>query len=213
MRAQRDLVTPTLSIGILMAAYLLLRPYGDHSVGVAQAESLASWRWVASHVCGMLALASLARLAIRLHQRTHSTTAAVARSLGLAGLVLVLPYFGAETFALNVIGRRSLGGDDVLALVPLVRGQIVAMSMFGLGLVLLAACSVLIAITWQRSRTVDSSSRVLAWAAWPLGVLLALLLPQFYLPAVGRMAYGVAVLLAAVAFAWAILRGRRDQNA
>ena len=41
---------------------------------------------------------------------------------------------------------------------------------------------------------------------WPLGIAIALVLPQFYLPPVGRMAFGVAYLLAAAVLAGSVLR-------
>lgn len=70
---------------------------------------------------------------------------------------------------------------------------------FGAGLLLLALSGILVAITWQRHHPAGS----LALAAWPLGVMVALVLPQFYLPACGRMVFsvvyaGAALLLAPV---------------
>lgn len=127
--------------GALMAAYLLLRPYGDAAGGdtAAAAEAFASTWWVVAHVCGLLALASCAWLVARFASRRPTWGAGLARTLALVGTVLVLPYYGAETFALHVIGREALTGDPaVLELVEPVRNQLVAMTMFGLGLALLA---------------------------------------------------------------------------
>ncbi|MFT3971599.1 MAG: hypothetical protein QM695_15310 [Micropruina sp.] len=123
----------------------------------------------------------------------------LARWAGLAGVVLVLPYFGAETFALHVIGRHAASGETGLpALVEEIRNQPVAITMFGLGRLLLAVAGVAFAMAWTRY----AGNR----AAWPLGVLVALVLPQFYLPPVGRMAFGVLYLLAAIGLGAAILR-------
>lgn len=201
-RTTRHLVMPIVASGVLMAAYLLLRPYGDAGGGRQAAESMATQAWVVAHVCGMLALAQYARAALRLSEVVDTAWALVARRAALAGLVLVLPYYGAETFALHVIARRWLdtGDDSVSGLVDVVREQPVALSMFGLGLVLLAVGGLCLAVAWQRAGV------GVRWAAWPLGVLVALLLPQFYLPAPGRMAYGVAYLIAAGVLAGAAFR-------
>ena len=199
----RRLLMPLISGGILMAAYLLLRPYGDQRGAGQAAEAIASTWWVVAHACGMLALAQYARAALRLSEFTPGSASLLARWSGLAGLVLVLPYFGAETFALHVVARRSITADDhsLLALIDLIRYQPVAITTFGLGLVLLAASGVSFALAWQSSRL--GAER---WAAWPLGLLVALLLPQFYLPAGGRMVFGVAFLAAAALLALAAAR-------
>ncbi|QGF22956.1 hypothetical protein [Raineyella fluvialis] len=147
--------------GILMAAYLLMRPYPD---------DLTSPWWIAAHVCGIGAFIALAALADRIGGPGRPVTA--------LGAALVLPYYGAETFGL------AAGADPVAT-----RMQPVALAMFGLGLLLVAVGGILLA----RRRP----------AAWPLGVLMALVLPQFYLPAYGRMAFGVAFLAAAI---WLVAR-------
>ncbi len=200
-RTERDLLVPLGTTGILMAAYLLVRPYGDMTSSAAeQAAAFASPWWVVAHVAGALALVGFGRLALRLAdlERDRFVTR-LARWAGLAGVVLVLPYFGAETFALHVIGRHAAAGDtSLLALVDEIRNQPVAITMFGLGLLLLAVAGIAFALAWTR----HAGSR----AAWPLGVLMALVLPQFYLPPVGRMTFGVAYLLAAVLLAVGVLR-------
>jgi len=203
-RTERDLVLPLASTGLLMAFYLLARPYGDSplvaSTADQRAAAFASVWWVLAHVAGALALASFARAALRLADLARDDfTARLARWSGLAGAVLVLPYFGAETFALHAIGQRVLAGDaDLLTLVDEVRGNGVALAMFCIGLLLLAVSGIAFALAWTRW----SGSR----AAWPLGIAVALMLPQFYLPPVGRMAFGVAYLLAAGLLVTSILR-------
>lgn len=187
------LAAPLVGTGVLMAAYLLLRPYGDHAGGstAEAAQAFASTWWVVAHLCGALALASFARLAVRLDDLGSTLLSRAARWTGLAGVVLVLPYYGAETFGLHALGRAALAGDQgVLQLVDDIRDQPVALTMFGLGLILLAVCGLLVALAWHR--------RTGSLAAWPLGVLMALLLPQFYLPPTGRMAYGVLYAVAAL---------------
>lgn len=194
---------PGIGTGVLMAAYLLIRPYGDFGGGEthAAAEALASPRWVVAHVAGALAIGSFARLALRLADVTPGLPARVARWAGLTGTVLVLPYYGAETFGLHAVGRAVLAGDaSALALVDLIRNHPAALTTFGLGLVLLAVSGISLGLAWWRERG-DA-------AAWPLGIMFALLLPQFYLPPTGRMAYGVAYALAALFLVARSMRSR-----
>lgn len=181
----RHLIAPTIATGVLMAGYLLLRPYGDVEQGAAMAEAFASPAWVAAHILGALALASFARLALRVADLGDSTTARIGRFTGLAGAVLVLPYYGAETFGLHAVGSRALADPGTLELVDPIRNQPAALTMFGLGLVLLAVAAVCV-------------GRVLGRPAWPLAAAMALVLPQYFLPPFARMAFGVATLIAAV---------------
>lgn len=203
-RTERDLLVPLGMTGSLMAVYLLARPYGD-SPGVAstaaqQAAAFASPWWVVAHVAGALALVGFGRLTLRLADLEGEWfVTRLARWAGLAGVMLVLPYFGAETFALHVIGLHATSGETgLLVLVEEIRNQPVAITMFGVGLLLLAVAGIAFALAWTRY----AGNR----AAWPLGVLMALMLPQFYLPPVGRMAFGLLYLLAAIGLGAAILR-------
>lgn len=203
---ERDLLVPVAMTGVLMAVYLLIRPYGDTPGPTPhpaeQAAAFASSWWVAAHVAGALALAGFGRLALRLADLTPELFAArLGRWAGLASVVFVLPYFGAETFALHVIGRHAETDPSMLTMVTEIRDQPVAITLFGLGLLLLAVSGIAFAIAW----TQYAGSR----AAWPLGVLIALVLPQFYLAPVGRMVFGVAYLLAAALFAASVLRRNR----
>lgn len=206
------LLPPAMGTGVLMAAYLLLRPYGDAHTGesIEAARAFASTAWVISHLCGVLAIASFARLMLRVSDQIPGLLPRAGRLTGLAGAVLVLPYYGAETFGLHAVGAaatqaQSTGAlSDVTALLALVdpiRNQPAALMSFGLGLLLLAASGILLALTWQR--------HLRSAAAWPLGVLMALLLPQFYLPPTGRMIYGVLYALAAGLLLTQALRARR----
>ncbi len=206
--AGQQLLAPAVATGTLMAAYLLLRPYGDTSgssgTTVSAAAAFASTWWVVAHVCGALAIASFGRLALRLADLERTRTASAARTTALAGTVLVLPYYGAETFGLHALGRAALRGDTAaMELVGEVRDQPAAMTMFVLGLTLLAVAGVLVGLVWQRR------GGHLAWAAWPLGLAVASLAPQFYLPPQGRMLFGVGYAVAAALLAVAAWRSRR----
>lgn len=211
----RYLFAPAFGTGVLMAAYLLLRPYGDVGGPLAQAQAYASPRWVVAHVCGLLALASFARLALRVCDlvdpglggsgRPGARLARLGRWLALSGATLALPAYGVEAVGLHVAGVRHLAGDPSgLALVEQLRGEPLGVAMFGLGLALLAAAGIALGLAWQRSGLPNALPNALAsrsltrFAAWPLGALMAVFVPQFLLPPAGRMAYGVAYLAAAL---------------
>lgn len=201
------LLLPAISTGVLMAVYLLVRPYGDSGPPAEAAATFGSRRWVVAHVCGMLALAGYAWLTVRLTDLVQTPLGTFSRWAGLGGLVLVLPYYGAETFGLYAIGRRAMGDDpDSFELVAQVQNNPIALAMFGLGLALLAAAGVSFALNWQRT------SQAMPAAAWPLGIGVALLLPQFYLPPTGRMGFAVAYLLASAILCIAILADSRTQT-
>src|SRR3546814_18443724 len=102
---------------------MLARPYGAAGSDAQTAAAFASTAWVVSHVCGALALASVGRLGLRLADRSDTLTARTARWTGLGGAVLVLPYYGAETFGLHAIGTRAPQDPAPLSLSGEVRHQ------------------------------------------------------------------------------------------
>lgn len=207
----RHLVMPAAASGLLMATYLLLRPYGDHGSATTPqaAAAFASTWWVVAHLAGALSLVQLARLGLRIDDLLSATTTALARWSGLAGAVLVLPYYGAETFGLHAIGR--LGTPEALALVAEVRNHPAALTTFGLGLLLLAVSAVSAALAWQGAVRSERWNGP-AWAAWPLATAVVGVLPQFYLPPTGRMAFGIAYAVAALLLAVSAWRSSRSDG-
>lgn len=199
-------MVPLVGAGLGMAVYLGLRPYGDHSQDPAVAlAAFAQPLWVVAHLAGMAALASVGWVAVRCSELVPGKASRIARWCGWCGLVgagLVMPYYGVEALALHELGRavsaEDLAPDQAMALVEAVRGNFVGVSLFAAGLLMLAAAGLLAALAWQRA-----AHGGLRWAGWPLGGLVALVLPQYYLPPAGRVTFGVAFAVAALAWAGA----------
>lgn len=204
----KRLVGPLVGSAVLMAAYLTLRPYGDATTDPAQiAAAFADWRWIAAHVCGLLALAQFARMTQRLEDAGRDfgglsgrppRLTRWARTTGLVGAMLTLPYYGAETFGLHALGLARLTDANfpLLEVTDAVRNHPVALALFGVGLLSLAVSAVVVGLAWRKLGTRP-------WAAWPLAVFMIGFLPQFYLPVAGRVAYGALYAVSALIFAWA----------
>lgn len=192
--------------GVLMAIFQLLRPWGDVSEEPdAMAGAFADPRWVVAHLAGAASFVMLALLAGVVAKSPAVTAdgaaspprvARIAKVSMAAGALLVLPYYGAETFALHEIGRAVLDGAsiDIVGLSGSIRMNFAAVTLFGIGLLLVAVAGICLSAASARAG-------MAAWGAWPIGVLAALALPQFALPPVGRMAYGVVFFVAAMLFA------------
>jgi hypothetical protein len=210
------LVMPAASSGALIAVYLLLRPYGDAGSATspeAAAAYASSW-WVVAHLAGALGLVQLGRVGLRIDDLLASPTTMVARWSGLAGMALVLPVYGAETFGLHALGQAAVSDPSVMSLVGGVRGQEhpAGMTSFALGLLLLAVSGISTAVAW-RGAVRSGRWTAPAWAGWPLGVAAALVLPQFLLPPAGRVAFGLAYAAAAAVLAVAARRARPSRMA
>ncbi|MGA9871184.1 MAG: hypothetical protein WBQ44_08590 [Rhodococcus sp. (in: high G+C Gram-positive bacteria)] len=197
----RSTVVLLVATGILFAIYPLLRPYSSE-MGRAGAEAFASPWWVVAHVSatlGFLALALFVRQ-VRAGTLVEVTT--------LVGVALVLPYYGAETFALHALGTEALqtdtsttGSSDLVALAEPIRYGAVQVTMFGVGLVLVAVGAVAFAL-----RT--GGRGALLFAA---GFLL--FLPQFFAPPWLRIAHGLLILVGALLMAVQLLRHAHEHRA
>lgn len=178
--------------GVLFLLYPVLRPWTDETTSAGAFEAMSSDAWVVSHFLAMVGfvLVPLALLGLR------DVVGLTAVGVMWVGAGLTLPYYGAEDFGLHAAATE--GGGDLLAVVDAVRYNPVAVTGFGVGLVLLAVGSVLVArAVW---RSVDGVHKYSA-VAFAGGFVL--FLPQFFAPAPVRIAHGVLMLvgLAWVAFA------------
>lgn len=196
----RSSLTPALpwvAAGLAFAAYPALRPWTDETT-MAGLRAMASQRWVLAHLLGMAGFVLLS-VGIGSWSLRDGPATRVRRLLPwLAGLavVLLLPYYGGEAFALRAIGRYAVAHDDLgmLAVVDGFRYQPLAMVVFGIGLLSLAAVGIVLVVdTW-------SAGPRLRVAAVTVGLALALYLPQFYTPAAVRVGHGIVLGLGCVAF-------------
>lgn len=179
--------------GVLFLLYPAVRPWTDETTVDGAREAMASGAWVAAHAFAMIGfiLVPLALLALR-------------ESIGLAPVVvmsagagLVLPYYGAEDFGLHAAATH---GGDLLAIAEATRFDPVAMTMFGAGLLLLAAGAIMVAVAIWRTGALPRTSGILFAAGF------ALFLPQFFAPAPVRIAHGVLMLAGLLWLAVALWR-------
>lgn len=191
--------------GAAFALYPALRPYADERT-LAGLAGMASTRWLTAHLLGML---GFALLPVALGTLGASAPAArprplrLARALAYAGVVGTLPYYGAEAFGLHAVGAYATATGDLalLSVIDGVRYEPAAITLFGVGLLAVAAAGVL---TWLASAGSPRGRQV---AAGLLALALVLFLPQFFAPAPLRVAHGL--LLALGCWAVALTYGSR----
>ncbi|MEV6030894.1 hypothetical protein AB0L65_07080 [Nonomuraea sp. NPDC052116] len=190
--------------GILFLAYPAIRPSGD------DATAMASTAWVAGHAAAMLGFVLLGLAVLGLHQVLGDRLSLRATAVTWVGAGLTLPYYGAEDFGLNVIARRSLH-DQAPALMELAeefRYGPVAITMFAVGLVVLAVGAVMAAIAVWRSGTLPK------WSGTALALGFVLFIPQFFGPYPLRIAHGALIMIGGLWLAGALVRaGTRARSA
>lgn len=170
--------------GLGFAAFPLLRPWGDDSADLFEvAASFADPRWVIAHALSMLAFIALA-LGLRAARRPRLELGA------WLGAALVLPFYGAEAFGLHAIGNAVVAAGDVhrLAETEAIRADPIALAGFALGLLFIAAVGLGFVVSAKGAGTL--LTRIAVTVA---GVGLVTYLPQFFLPAAGRIAHGVVL--------------------
>jgi hypothetical protein len=162
--------------GVCFVLFPLIRPFFDES-SIAGAVQFASARWVIAHAMGMAGFILLALglqgAFLRLRTAGAGRLSYLALILGWIGCGLTLPFFGAEAFSLQVIGRAAAEQDSlpVLALVNLVRFGPGLLSI-GTGLILVALSTILLAVAAGRSRALP------LWAAILLAAGFVVYIPQ-----------------------------------
>jgi hypothetical protein len=195
--------------GILLALYPAVRPWGNVTAGGEQA-AFASVAWPLAHLAAVagFALVAVGLLGLRDVLSDGPGAGAARGALGTwwLGTALVLPYYGAEAFALHTLGTR---GDVDPALVEAIRMGAIQVTVFGAGLAAFAVAGVLAAVAVLRSGVLPR------WGGAVFAAGFALYLPQFFAAPELRIAHGVLVaagcvlLAAAVAYAPPGTRSRR----
>jgi hypothetical protein len=184
---------------LVFAAYPALRPYADEAT-LDGARAFASVAWAAAHTAGMVGFVvlPLGLLGLATHVELGRGRAAVV--LAWLGGVLVLPYYGAETFGLAVIGARAAAEGDpgLLSLADDFRTGALPMTTFGIGLLLLAAAGVALAAGTWRTRA--------RWGGVLVGAALVLYLPQFFAPPAARVAHGALLGVGCLLLAGTLVR-------
>ncbi|MEV4015311.1 hypothetical protein AB0J35_32895 [Nonomuraea angiospora] len=190
--------------GILFLAYPAIRPSGD------DAAAMASTAWVAGHAAAMLGFVLLGLAVLGLHQVLGDRLSLRAAVVTWVGAGLTLPYYGAEDFGLNVIARRSLH-DQAPALMELAeefRYGPVAITMFAVGLLVLAVGAVMAAIAVWRSGMLPK------WSGTALALGFVLFIPQFFGPYPLRIAHGALIMIGGIWLAAALVTaGTRARSA
>lgn len=197
--------------GVLWALFPLLRPWAD-KVAVSSDELAAAWAsdaWVVSHLAGIAALGLLAPALLGLRRlvlaapgargATLLTWATALSWIGAAGASL---YYGAEIFGIRTFAEAALrrGDASLLDEVQALREQPMAVVLFGVGLLLVAAAGVLVAIALFRAHA------PWAWTGVVFAAGLVLVLPQFFAPPAMRTAHGVLFGVGCLLVAFAVTR-------
>ncbi|WP_181780647.1 hypothetical protein [Pseudonocardia pini] len=157
--ASRRTTALLVAAGVLFVLYPALRPWGD-ATPAGMAAAFGSPLWLAAHLAAMAGFVLVGF--------------ALQRPLWWVGAALVLPYYGAEAFALHALAGRP----DLAAAADAIRYGPVAMVTFGAGLLALAVAAVLVAVRQ-------------GWRAAPFAAAMVLFLPQFFAGPELRIAHGV----------------------
>jgi hypothetical protein len=190
--------------GVMFLLYPAVRPWHDESTVAGARASMSSDAWVAAHFFAMLGFIAVPLGLLAVHAVVASRLSFLALITAWIGAGLTLPYYGAEDFGLHAIARSQT--PDLLDVVDQVRYNPVAITIFGAGLILLAAGAILVAVAVWRSGVLPRAAGIL------FAVGFALFLPQFYLPAAARIGHGVIVAVGCVWLAFALWRAPRPRQ-
>jgi hypothetical protein len=190
--------------GVMFLLYPAVRPWHDESTVAGARASMSSDAWVAAHFFAMLGFIAVPLGLLAVHAVVASRLSFLALITAWIGAGLTLPYYGAEDFGLHAIARSQ--APDLLDVVDQVRYNPVAITIFGAGLILLAAGAILVAVAVWRSGVLPRAAGIL------FAVAFALFLPQFYLPAAARIGHGVIVAVGCVWLAFALWRAPRPRQ-
>jgi hypothetical protein len=186
---------PFAAAAVLFVAYPALRPWGDAATGTA-AEAFSSPLWLVAHLSAAAAFVLVGFGLQGFGERSPGRASAAASALWWVGAALTLTYYGAETFALNALGALVSDPAELAALAEAIRLGPTQVTVFGIGLLLMAASAVVLAVA------------VRPWAlAVPFAAGMVLFLPQFFTSPTLRITHGVVLAIGCLLLA-AHLAGR-----
>ncbi len=197
--------------GVFFLLFPVVRPFFDES-SLQGAQEFASIQWVVAHSLGIGGFILLALGFLGLHVRLRDTQVERwtfrALVLNWVGVGLTLPFFGAEAFSLQVIGRAAVSQGNA-ALIPLVN-QVrfgPGITFIVTGLLFIAAGAIFVASAVWKSGVLPR------WSGVPLAVGFAVYIPQLqgdpaFQPI--RIAVGLVILLGCAWLAWGMASDRRQ---
>lgn len=193
---------------LLLSAFPLIRPFfplDPTSPGetlAAASPAITSTSWVVAHLLCTLAFIMLlyGLLVLYAHLADGHAEPRALRGfvLSVAGIALILPMLGVETYVLPIIGKLYLAGETGIA--PAVRWLYngPAMIPFLLGLLLLACGAVFFAMTmWQHKGSPRGAGILFA-------IGLTLWFPPF--PRIIRIVDGLLIGIGGIWLAWSLWR-------
>ena len=190
--------------GAFFILYPAIRPFSDE-VTLAGARAFASSAWVLAHLLAVVGFILLVLGIFGLWSRLRGTPAGgvLLRALVICwvGIGLTLPFYGAEVFGLHAIGQQAVDQGDV-ALVALANDVRTGpgLPVFALGLLTLAAGSIMVAVGVWRARIAGR------WGGIALAVGFSLFIPQFFAGQMIRVLHGVIIAVGCVSLAAYLLR-------
>lgn len=186
------LAWPLAAAGIALAAYPMLRPAMPEE-GMAGAMGFASQAWLISHCLAMIGFVLLAfglrALAGAPPPDWAGQPVRRAETRAWLAVALLLPYYGAEAYGLNVAGRFAVQSGSLQAVDAVLGFRLAPVEAvtFAAGLLMLALVGARLVIGWWRAGGTARLGAVLAGGA------LLTYLPQFFTPMPVRIAHGVAL--------------------
>lgn len=190
--------------GILLLLYPAIRPFSDET-GLQGAAAFGMDTWTVAHMLAMVGFILLTLGLLGLYGALQKTgverLAFSALSVGLVGVGLTLPYYGAEAFGLHAIGQAAVSRHDVtlMKVVENVRTG-PQLLMFSVGLLLIGVSAVMVAVGVWKSRVFPK------WSGVPFAVGFALYIPQFFGTQPIRVAHGLLVCAGCLWIARGLLR-------
>jgi hypothetical protein len=192
--------------GVFFTLFPVIRPFFDETT-IAAAAGFSSAGWILAHASGMAGfiLLSLGLLGvyIRLQQTSVERRSFLALLLCWVGVGLTLPFFGAEAFGLQVIGKTALdlSSMDILRMANQVRfGP--GLWFISAGLLLIAAATILLATAFWKAGMRPR------WGGLPLAIGFVVYIPQLQGAPVFqpiRIAVGLIITVGCVLIARGIL--------